>query len=68
MILLAKLEMRWCTKCESLCTLYEQGLSCNCGPAWKTERVHEEDYPACWVEVFVEVYLGSKEGDFPKAS
>ncbi len=67
MILLAKLKMRWCTKCESLCTLYEEGLSCNCGWPWETESI-EENYPICWVEVFVEVYLGSKEGDFPKAS
>lgn len=41
----------YCTKCEFLCEMYEQGLSCRCDPPWETEVVDEREYPAHWIPV-----------------
>jgi hypothetical protein len=46
----------YCTECESLCEMYEQGLSCNCGQPWETETINEEDYPGKWIEVTVQAH------------
>lgn len=52
-----KEEGYFCTKCKSICALYEQGLSCNCDNRWETERVYEEDHPLTWTKVNISVQL-----------
>jgi len=56
--LLSESEGRYCTKCKSLCSFYEQGLSCGCGHPWDTEVYDEKDSPEEWIEVVVRVYKG----------
>ena len=47
----------YCTHCETIVCLYEQGLSCACGPPWETETLYEEDYPSYWVVAQVTIEL-----------
>ncbi len=44
----------YCIKCKSLCSLYEQGLSCRCGNPWDFEVCDSEDYPIHWILVTIE--------------
>jgi hypothetical protein len=41
----------WCTGCKSLCTMYEQGLACDCDSRWITEVCDERKYPDKWIPV-----------------
>ena len=46
----------FCTKCNQLCFLYEQGVACYCDNPWITEVIHEKDYPTYWIPVFVKIF------------
>jgi len=47
----------WCEECQSLCAVYEQGLSCDCGNGrWETEVLDLKDYPKKWKKVKVNIY------------
>lgn len=46
----------YCTECEIVCHLYEQGLTCGCGNPWDTEVVFTDNYPEKWIKVYVYVY------------
>lgn len=50
----------YCTECESLCYLYEQGLCCNCGNPWETYEWDEDKYPKYWEKVTVVIYNESE--------
>jgi hypothetical protein len=50
----------YCIECESLCHLYEQGLTCNCGNPWENEYMYEKDYPKKWINVRVYIYKKEK--------
>lgn len=52
---LASYSGRFCMKCKTLCHMYEQGLTCDCGQPWEVERIDERDYPPEWIECFVTV-------------
>lgn len=43
-------EIYFCTKCDSPCTFYEQGLACVCDQPWITEIVEPLNYPPHWVK------------------
>ena len=46
----------YCKECGQLCFVYNQGLSCHCGQGgWENEKYYEEDYPAKWIKVKIEV-------------
>jgi len=51
----------YCLECKSLCGVYEQGLSCNCGNHWETEEIYKEDYPPKWLRVWIVVKLNNHE-------
>ncbi len=41
-------EVYFCEKCETVCSPYEQGLSCDCDHRWITEIYDENNYPPHW--------------------
>lgn len=45
----------YCTECKCLCSMYEQGLSCNCDQPWNTEVISEADYPVKWIRVVTDI-------------
>ena len=47
----------FCTKCNSQCHVYEQGLSCDCDNPWLTEVYEEKDYPSKWVKCKINITL-----------
>jgi len=46
---------KWCLECDTLCHLYEQGLTCGCGSPWENEVMNEDEYPDKWVDVTVTI-------------
>ena len=46
---------KFCMECESICSFYDQGLSCKCDARWKTEVLDEEDYPDKWVDANITI-------------
>ena len=44
----------YCTECKSICHIYEQDLTCNCGQPWESEVHYIEDYPKKWIKVLIE--------------
>lgn len=46
---------KFCTRCDTVCHLYEQGLACDCASPWETERINEEDYPDYWEDCDITV-------------
>ena len=48
---------KWCIKCETVCHLFEQGLTCGCGHPWECEVLYEDDYPDKWIDATVIVLV-----------
>lgn len=48
--------VRYCTECETVCHMYEQGLTCNCSNPWDSEILDEKDYPVKWIKAYVYLY------------
>lgn len=46
---------KFCTKCDTLCYTYEQGLACDCDKPWITEVIYDEDYPDHWEDCQIAV-------------
>ena len=53
--ILTSYSSHFCTECKCLCSMYQQGLSCNCDNPWITEVIHESDYPTKWIKCNVSI-------------
>ena len=46
----------YCTECQEICRIYEQGLCCSCDNPWETEVMDEKDFPDKWIKIFIFIY------------